>query len=321
MLTNATGTKMPKTKNTGSQKPLLYFFQVADDKLSSEGVVSALQSFETAVMLIGYARWPSIIPLIWSACEALLRKKYPKSGEDIYKLQANYKVDGNVSDALNRSAHELRKLRNDINHKGFLPRDTPRCVDLFFNAGVPYLDHLLKNIIESDLFSLLYPKGGIWDVFKDTRKAVIKKKNKSGGKVEDALLFLMLKVRETFSPTFVPEALWDMQESAQDALWISEMKRRNELIDIITKEHSDDCFAFAEVFCPVCGENTLGSVHWQEKTDGWKFDCLKSIGCYKCGYLLDDADMIKIFFQGQLTRESIEKLESDNPPLAEVVFV
>jgi hypothetical protein len=247
--------------------------------------------------------------------------KYPNSKEEIYKIQEQYKKDGNVSDALNSASHELRKLRNEINHKGYLPRDTPRCVDLFFNAGVPYLDNLLKDTIGSDLFSLLYPKLGIWDVFKNTRRAVTKKKNRRGGAIEDALLFLTLKVRETFSPTFVPGALWDLQDSEQDALWVSEMKLRNELIRRITKEHSEGCFSFEDVNCPVCGEVTIGAVRWKGKNNAWKFDSIKSIGCHKCAYLLNDADMIKIFFQEQLTKELVEKIESDDAPLAEIVHV
>ena len=314
---------MGEIKEIDRQKPQFFFFQYPEEALKKEGIASALQSFETTIMLIAYGRWPSIIPLMWGACEALLRVKYTNKNHDAITIQNKFKSDSKLSDALNDSAHELRKLRNDISHKGYMPRDTPRCIKLYFMAGVPYLDCLLKDITGIGLFEKLYPKGkgGVWDVFKDTRKVVTKKINKSGSSIEDALLFLILKVRETFSPTYIPRALEEIQDSDEETLWITEARLKNTLIKHVKNDQNNDCFDLSDVSCPVCGSDVLASFLWKGKGESWCFDRLTPVGCYKCNYLVRDQDLIKTFFQVQLTEELIGKLESDNPPLAQSIPV
>jgi hypothetical protein len=308
---------------TDLQKPLCFFFQCSDDVLNKEGVASALQSFETAIMLIAYERWPSIVPLIWGACEALLRVKYPNSDEKIHIIQEKFKLEKNISSALNNNAHKLRQLRNDIAHKGYIPRDTQKCIELFFNAGIPYLDCLLEDVTGLKLFEALYPQseGEIWSVFKDTRKVITRKINKSDDKIEKGLLFLILKIRNKFSPTYISEALWDMQSFYEEELWISEMRFKNKLINCIEKKQNDYCFELSDIRCPICGSDVLACFLWKGKGENWQFDSLNSVGCYKCVYLIEDKDLIEIFFHNRLTKELISELESDNPPLAKTVCV
>lgn len=313
---------MVDKREPDSELPVCVFFQVPKESLEKEGVASALQSFETAVMLMAYDRWPSIAPLIWGACEALLRVKYRGNNEDIWIIQDRFHEDNNVSRALGDSAHRLRKLRNEIAHKGYMPRDTPRCIELFFNAGVPYFDCLLKYVIGYGLFDILYPKGAgeIWDVFKNTRKVVTKRINRPLASTKGALLFLTLKVRETFSPTYIPDALWELQDSEQDGLWESEMRLRNQLIERINKDHND-CFELSGVSCPVCGSDVLASCSWKGSDPNWKLDRLNPVGCYKCSYLTTDEDLIDVFFHGQLTEEQIASLESETVPPAQTISV
>lgn len=304
---------------TESQKPDLYFFQFPDDALKDDGVASALQSFETAVMLIGFGRWPSIIPLLWGSCEALLRVKYPQSKTDkIVDIQNRLHSEGIVKDGLHKEAHRLRGLRNEIIHSGYMPRDTPKCIELFFNAAVPYLDCLLTEVTGHGLYDKLYPKNEIWEVFKNTRKVVTKKINKNGQGIENAMTFLILAVRQTFSPKFIPGELLAIQESEfeLEAIWYAGREIRKEIINEISGSNSDYCFELSGVGCPLCGQNVLASVSWESKGDSDRFVGLILVGCHACGYVVRDPDLINVFFKNQLSNELIAELESNNPPVA-----
>ena len=80
-------------KNANNTKPVLYFFDFPGEALDRQGVASALQSFESAIMLIANNRWPSVIPLLWNACEALLKEKYHGRESTAFDLQMRFEKE------------------------------------------------------------------------------------------------------------------------------------------------------------------------------------------------------------------------------------
>lgn len=298
------------------ESPVLFFFQYPQEITEKEGIASALQSFETCFMLIAYQRWPSVIPLIWGSCEGLLRLKYPDDRAESYRLQDQFFIENNTSTQLRANINELRKLRNEIAHKGWMPRDTPTCIKLFFNAGVPYLNILLRDIAGSSMFNHLYPKQDIWDIYFKTKDTIDAKINKPNESLQSAIIFLVLKIREYFSPIYISDALWNLEESNPDEFWVEEMKMRNGLIDKINETSDAECVELEGFSCPVCRGEVIGDVDFITTEVDIGIHNFRSVGCHKCGYVVDDRILIKKFFKPQITEEILKKVKTNTLPTA-----
>ena len=138
------------SKNNGNkQLPILYFFDdFPEDYLGRDGIPAALQSAETAILLIAMGRWPAITGLIWQACELFLRAKYTNPGETYRnknlpngkQLQERFFQHSNIlTESLNNKATNLRALRNQVIHEGYSPKFDDTCIDLFLMPEYPIL--------------------------------------------------------------------------------------------------------------------------------------------------------------------------------------
>ncbi len=167
------------------------------------GVLSALQAFESALMLVALNRWPSVIPLTWSGCESLLRSKYKDLGSapDIHVLQEKYYEDTDLLSGLNAKAHKFRKLRNRIQHEGFSPRDDSECREVFFDTGIPYFAHIVEVVLGEPLSYNLGDDEDFKRLLRKIRKSVTNKKLSDDERHIPAF-FLQKFLRWSLSPTF-----------------------------------------------------------------------------------------------------------------------
>src|SRR6185295_15911103 len=99
---------------------------------------SALQAFETAVLLLGLRRFPASLVTVVSAIETLLEPQFPE-----LKDEREDKLKRMLHDASNRyrwtyterDLNNLRKTPNRFVHRGFIPNDNPRSIELLFKTA------------------------------------------------------------------------------------------------------------------------------------------------------------------------------------------
>ena len=301
------------------------------------GALSGLQSFETALMLISLGRWPSVIPLVWSACESLLRSKYKDNDTEVWRLQEDYYGDNNglVGD-LHRKAKKFRRLRNDIQHSGYSPKDDPICMEVFFDTAIPYLEHLVKNVLDESLSDSFKNERLPW-LLRKTRKAIANKRL-SEPEHRAVSFFLTKFMKWTLSPNFasVRDQLLMDQSYSSEAIINSEGDLKTLLCDalealpghdgwtyeLVATEGHDGCLN-AGVNCPACNETVFAVAETCQRDDRHRFKKLIGAGCWSCSYLLSvelHENLLGAFFQDEINQTLIDKIEGDAPPFARGTF-
>ena len=303
------------------------------------GVLSALQAFETALMLVALNRWPSVIPLAWSGCESLLRSKYKDLGSapDIHVLQKKYHEDTDLLSGLNDKAHKFRKLRNRIQHEGFSPRDDSECMEVFFDTGIPYFEHMVKEVVGEPLSYNLGCDEDFKRLLRKIRQSVTNKRLADDERHIPAF-FLQRFLRWSLSPTFFSafdevvinsadesdagiDAEWTLKASLCDALealaghdgWSYEM----------AAGYGPDGLIDKGVTCPACTEWVFSVMKTSENESGYKFESLVGVGCWHCNYVVSaehHENVIRVFFQEEMSEGLITRIESSTPPLARETF-
>ncbi|MFC5427615.1 hypothetical protein ACFPTO_02130 [Paraburkholderia denitrificans] len=126
-------------------------------------MISSLQGYETALLLLAQGRYPQALTTIASAIESA-GKAYLRLGpEEKCELA---KLNEILQEALPREKrvtpsklNKFRRTRNRITHYGFSPRDDEESVSLFIGTALPFLDAWLEHsngfsIVESLYFDL-----------------------------------------------------------------------------------------------------------------------------------------------------------------------
>ena len=233
--------------------------------------------------------------------------------------QGIFKKDNrDLSSRLNEKAHEFRKFRNDVAHHGYSPKDDEKCLELFFDAGVPYFDCLLKFLFKKDKEDLSGDHGKwFWQIYRDTRKAIQKKRKKKVESYEAAIVYLQLASRKAFStgtvaqPIYVShEKLGLLSEHFQDLDWQIEQLVRNTVIEGLEAAGSD-CFELRDAVCPLCTSETLGAIGWgDEGFEVKRVVCLDE-SCPAYNHVIKDPEVIDIFYTSRMSEATIAYLESD----------
>jgi hypothetical protein len=303
------------------------------------GVLSALQAFETALMLVALNRWPSVIPLAWSGCESLLRSKYKDLGSapDIHVLQEKYYEDTDLLSGLNAKAHKFRKLRNRIQHEGFSPRDDLECMEVFFDTGIPYFAHIVEEVLGEPLSYNLGADERFKPLLRKIRKSVANKRLSDNERHIPAF-FLQKFLRRSLSPTFF-SAFDDMvidRATETDAAIDAEWTLKASLCDALEAltGHDGQTYELAALYgpdgligegvtCPACEEWVLAVMNTSEKVSGYKFERLVGVGCWHCNYVVSaerHVNIIRAFFQEEMSEGLIARIDSSTPPLARETF-
>lgn len=162
------------------EKYRLIFFRHYPERLDEQpGLLSSLQSFETALTLLPLKRYPHVlttcaqaldsalrcafdidkdddISLFWLLVDALednsvLRKRFisPKfRGSVVTEINRKYLLIGSKLDA-------FRAARNTFIHSGFSPDDDEESAKLLLSVGIPFLAAVYKEYFHFDLFEAL----------------------------------------------------------------------------------------------------------------------------------------------------------------------
>jgi hypothetical protein len=138
--------------NSKTQHPDIQFFtNLVDSELNNitqkPPLASAIQSLETCLLLISLDRFPSALASCAMAIESAW-KAATNTGQDFKGDFAN--ILGEVNLALPKSApsfnlKEFRRLRNDVVHFGYSPKDDEASARMLFSTGIPVFFMFLAN--------------------------------------------------------------------------------------------------------------------------------------------------------------------------------
>jgi hypothetical protein len=128
--------------------------------LERSELVPALQTFETAVLLLGIRRFPASLVTAVSAIETLLEPQFPELKElreDKLKRMLNDASMRYRWSYTKRDLNNLRRARNRFVHRGFIPNDNPESIELLFKTAIPIIAHCFRDIHSFDLIKSLDP--------------------------------------------------------------------------------------------------------------------------------------------------------------------
>jgi hypothetical protein len=319
---------MSKYLSDENEVQLHFFAEFPKDCIKIQGVPAALQSIETTFRLSALERWPTSIILIWHACELLLRANLGLNindeGVTSYRLQKKFYDLGDVTESLNTNVTKLRRLRNEIAHDGYSPKDDIECIKSYFGVGLAYADVLFKTLCKESMESIGRKTEGnswFWDVLKDTKK-VIHKKFQSGRKLGDALLPMIIASRRInqlgglvhkdyfYRDVYTSRLEECFQDLAFDIRAAVGAKFAEEISNICNSEilfiPEFDCFGP----CASEGSNVMTSLKIGEilGENNYKVEGINVIGCIECQYIITDPDVLDTFVFSKLTKSQKELL-------------
>lgn len=313
-------------KNAYEPPQLEFFIGMSEEYLQIEGFATALQNIETTLRMTQIRRWPACIALMWQSIELLLRisaSKGPNDTTDVFKLQEAFNSRCNMSEGLSKESHNLRRLRNEILHHGYSPKDDEECIRVFFGPGFAYIDKLISELTGESLIQIgrkETPNQWYWDIFEDTRK-IINTKSRKKRQLSDGLLPICLaaerinrvggKVSEHYYPgdTFnLSGGEWD------DVDYEIRAKVGQELAEEIQGGSGEivfipgyKCFKRCDHF----SETVIADFEWGEvKSDGYEVLGVNAIACINCNYVITDSDTIQTMVWDRLSNTQIQILEA-----------
>lgn len=302
--------------------PDLKLFLGFPEKFSSiSNVASALQSFETAIYCIALGRWPATVGLVWQANELLLQHLYKGSLDENSTMAAMKKHldEKKVSNDLNNAAHKLRKTRNDFMHNGFSPKDDLLSIRMYFEAGVPYFDNLLKTAFECNVYDFCgtgNTRKWFWDIYRNTRKLTlnrIKKDDKYALNATNLFVRACHKIVSTggrfedFVFSYNPYEYFLINHQYDFTYEIEKMI----IEEFISDNFSEDKYGLVwlNINCDICSTELMGICEWDEND---KFVKHTAFGCAKCGYSEKAQDAVNCFLSDPINKNSNIERTFDN---------
>ncbi|WP_291206847.1 hypothetical protein [Hyphomonas sp.] len=139
---------MPPTKPTS-----LFIKRFPADWENKPDIVSALQAYETSLVLVAYGRFPHALTNCVSAIEGLLKAVVPNTkGKRLFEVfEEAAKLSSRVDAFSKPGLTELRVARNDFIHSGFSPEDDGKAVDLLVGVGFPFFELCLNEFCSYDI--------------------------------------------------------------------------------------------------------------------------------------------------------------------------
>lgn len=328
---------------------LVFFKGVSDEDLEKPFVLSSLQDFEGALLLVSDQRWPASLMMLWSSCEKMIKAAICNSEGDVsrvrlqqlqdlaaWELQQHFKtLNSSLSESLNTKGHSLRKLRNEIAHKGSSPEDDYSCIHLFFRGGVSYFEACLSFTLGTKMQNAMGKEGAwYWDIYKKTRKGVCKFVDGSiSPEMREGMFYLSQASRKCLMinmpnqcchPTFgfLSDYIQDgkhsdIEDEARRAAYSkvkSDFEAEGwEVCPAYVSPDDDKSGLLSEVMsfsCPVCGggEGIIGFECKDLGENKWEFEHLKGYCCLDDLCLLSGIPFyaltfLEVFFENALTDE------------------
>lgn len=131
----------------------LIFLQLLPEDLTAiqtrPPLMSALQSFETALLLLAQGRYPQALTTLASAIESAGKAHLripPEDRRDLAQLNPALNSELPAEKRLPLSdLRNFRETRNRFAHYGFSSRDDEESASLFLKTGLPFLDALMEH--------------------------------------------------------------------------------------------------------------------------------------------------------------------------------
>ncbi|WP_373506235.1 hypothetical protein [Aestuariivirga sp.] len=263
-------------------------------------LLSAMQTFETVIVLIAYRRFPHALTSCASALESLLQGSSigaaKKDGLQILVRKATTKssaVGAFAPDEMN----DLRELRNQIVHRGFSPQDDGPSVDLLISTGIPFMELCLREFHHYELLGNLLPE--VEKHIQVAQQVHQLAKTVAGGRMSHCLDSLSYLVRLRFAEGNLPgwEDIAQHGEATGNRLErVERAKQQLELAGEVTWP----------LTCAVCGEPDCAMV--ELGFDGAKPSRLQPMAmtCADCGF---SAGPAQPFMTEVLTTDQVKAAE------------
>lgn len=153
------------------EKFRLIFFRHYPERLAQRpSLLSSLQSFETALMLLPLKRYPHALTTCAQAVESALRCAFgiPDDDEardnDFFNLIERILKETALGKQFSaKQLHTFRKTRNRFIHRGFRPDDDEESAQLLLAVGIPFLSAVYKEFFQFHLFKALRADVGLSD--------------------------------------------------------------------------------------------------------------------------------------------------------------
>jgi len=135
---------------------LLFFHPLPEDLLSQPPLGSALQSFETSLLLLALDRFPHALLACANAWESAIKANLGIPPTDrsfnaerlIKEIRAAYKALESFDE---EKLQRFRFMRNNITHFGFSPKDDSACAELILESGIPFFYSILERCFKFHL--------------------------------------------------------------------------------------------------------------------------------------------------------------------------
>jgi hypothetical protein len=224
-------------------------FRKHPTRVGEDYVTSAMQGFETSILLIALRRFPVALSAIGSALESALQAsgvgRTERDGLQILLTKASHKSSRlrlwNVDDL-----KAFRDLRNKFVHRGFSPRDDNPSIRAIVATGLPLLELVFEEFLD---FSI--SDGLLMEYAEHLRvaKAVLGEADSRGQQGEGYCLnALGASIRWSLKDSFQSSGEWSAIESADTDGYRFEMTQR--LRDLLESKCECPC----NCDCPVCCE-------------------------------------------------------------------
>lgn len=285
------------------------FDQLPQDRLLSDGVVCALQSFETTFYLIGSGRWPSVIVTLFNGTELLL-KAIHGDGLNSDALINQHLRSGFASRSLTEDVHRLRRIRNEIVHHGYSPRDDLKCAQAFLKPGIPFFSNLFERYFSADIRDCI-STGNLWfwENIQSARKVVEKENGKENPNYKPVFGMLSMVCREVVGTAGIFNEFCSPYHGYIDE-WVVqnnfeiEARARDSAIIETAKQfdcHGVDELIWMNVPCPVCRRSEVMASPIvieppPEDIVGNQMTGISELACVWCGYFIRDPAVIDAFF-------------------------
>ena len=305
---------------------LKIFCDLPKEKYSKPNVATALQSFETSIYCVALGRWPATMGLLWQAVELLLTDAHPdskgrrdKETETLFRMRRHLE-EGHVPAGLDKAAHEFRQFRNAIFHKGFSPRDDAKAIRLFFETGVPYLNTLVKETLQREIYTFhgtgqVNDEGWFWEIYRATKILVNKTAENEPSKLRASTAIFeracmkIVKSGGRFESFVMPYEPYEdlLGEKFESIKFEVEMAI---IAAFLTEWHLKtlDVVWINKLACPLCDEGLMGECEWSEDSIDVEFIALNSAGCAKCDYWITDKEIVEQLFGKKLSDEQKKKM-------------
>ena len=280
-----------------SNHSLVFFNGISDEIIQKPFLLSSLQDFEGALLLVSNRRWPASLMMLWSACEKMLRAAIFDFADDknaitqelkdtkAIDLQNKFKqLNNSMSSPLHDAGHQLRQLRNDIAHHGSSPEDDFKCLHAFFRGGISYYDACLQHTFRMKIKEAMGQEGKwFWEIYEKTRKGVCKfEKDSNDPELLNGMYYLQQATKKCLSIGLVHQCVHSRLGSAhhhamdndQEFLWEARRLQCEEVESTMQKADLEACPAAVSMTedkseilqhdmafsCPICGEDTQGMI-------------------------------------------------------------